>query len=318
MKKIYGFLFVFLIAFLLIFREFAAVQREKTIFAMDTIINLKIRGTDKQLEEIVDIINESEDLYSAYKEGSLVYKLNDEKYIETKNTEIFKLAKEYSNLTGGAFDLSIMPITTLWGVSMENPKVPADSDVKKELEKVDYKAVEVGENFVKIGENMSVDLGGIAKGYVCDKLKAYIKENNIKYAVLDLGGNVYVLGKKDMLVGIQKPFAQRGDLLCTLSLNDKCVVTSGTYERNFKENGKVYHHIFDSKTGNPAETGISEVTIVSDSGAYADALSTALLVMGEKKAEKLYNEMKNFEYIIVKGQEVIVSDGLKEIYKEVK
>ncbi len=323
MKKIIAVCSVALIVFFVLFGDRLPTEREKTIFAMDTIVTLKIKGTESQLDEMTDIVRNAEKQYSAYSENSLVYKLNKEKHIDTEKTEIFKLAFEYSKLTDGAFDMSIMPLAKLWQINSENPKIPTDAEIEEAVKRVDFNNVEIGKDCISLKNDAEIDLGGITKGYVTDKLSDYVKEQGIKHAIIDLGGNVYVLGKKDMVVGIQKPFGQRGDLLCTLSLNDKCVVTSGTYERNFEKDGKLYHHIFDSKTGRPAETEISEVTIVGDNGALCDALSTAILVMGEDKAEKLYNEMGNFEYIIVKGQDLIVSDGLEinnldEGYREVK
>ena len=323
MKKIGAVVVVVFIALIVAFRGVVPVEREKTVFAMDTIINLKIRGTEEQLEEMVEIIKNAEELYSAYNENSLVYKLNKEKYIKTEEKEIFIFAYGYSAITEGAFDMSIMPLSRLWKINSENPDVPSENEISEALKKVDFNNVEIGKDYIKLKNGAEIDLGGIVKGYVTDKLSAYVKGNGIKYAIIDLGGNVYVLGKEDMTVGIQNPFGQRGELLCTVDVNDKCVVTSGTYERNFEKDGKLYHHIFDSKTGKPAETGISEVTVIGDDGALCDALSTAILVMGEEKCEKLYNKLKNFEYIIVKDKKVIVSEGLEiknlnKDYREVK
>ena len=138
-----------------------------------------------------------------------------------------------------------------------------------------------------------------------------LKKEGAKKFVLNLGGNIYAYSlEKAVSIGIQEPFAQRGELLFTVKVNDNAVVSSGIYERYFEENGEIYHHIFDTKTGYPAKNGISQVTIVGKDATMCDAFSTAILAGGESLALKL-KERYDFGYIILSGKNLIKSDDVE-------
>ncbi len=286
--------------------------KEETFFSMDTVITLKIKGNKKLVDFAKDIIEKAHDDYSAYSENSEVSQLNKTGELAVDDTEIFKKAKEFYEATDGAFDPTVKPLTDLWNITGENPNVPEEADIKKALEKVGGDKLEINEK-VFLNDGAKLDLGGIAKGYATDKTVKMLKENNVKEFVLNLGGNIYAYSRKKPLnIGVQEPFSQRGELLFTLKISDNAVVSSGTYERFFEKDGKRYHHIFNAETGYPADNGISQVTIVGKDCSMCDAFSTAILVGGEKLALKL-KEKYDFEYIILEGKTLTISDGI-EIY----
>ena len=163
---------------------------------------------------------------------------------------------------------------------------------------------------------MKIDLGGIAKGYTSARIRDIFKKNGIESGLVNLGGNVQALGTKtdgnNWRVAVQSP-DDTEDYLGVLSIRDKAVITSGGYERYFEQDGVTYHHIIDPKTGYPAESGLSSVTIVSDDGTLADGLSTALFIMGKDKAESFWRAHSDkFEAVLVTDDGTIyVTEGLK-------
>ena len=165
-----------------------------------------------------------------------------------------------------------------------------------------------------------MDLGAIAKGYTADEVKKVLLNNKINSALINLGGNVYAIGTNpdgdDWNIGIQNPLSTRGEYLGTISVTDKSIVTSGNYERFFIKDGIRYHHIFDPKTGYPAEEGLISTTIVSDKSIDGDALSTSTYILGLDKGIKLVESIKGVEAIFVtKDKKVYVTPGLKNNFK---
>ncbi|EPN2092521.1 FAD:protein FMN transferase, partial [Clostridium botulinum] len=169
-------------------------------------------------------------------------------------------------------------------------------------------------------KGQAIDLGAIAKGYTADELKKVLLNYNVSSAFLSLGGNVYVLGNKPdktpWKIGVQNPLEPRGDYLGIVSVSDKSVVTSGNYERFFERNGKRYHHIFDTKTGYPAEKGLISVSIISDKSIDGDALSTSVYTLGLDEGKKLIESLNNVEAVFVtKDKKVYITSGLKDTFK---
>ncbi|MGE5580857.1 MAG: FAD:protein FMN transferase [Bacillota bacterium] len=218
---------------------------------------------------------------------------------------VLEAALGISRMSGGAFDVTAAPLIALWRVTADNPEVPSPEVVAKARELVDFRCLELARStplplrrsaFVArlTKQGQMVDLGGIAKGYAADRAVDVYRRRGIASAMIDLGGNVALLGGKEdgspWRVGIQDPDAPRGDCLGFLSLRDKSVVTSGDYERFFEAGGRRYHHIIDPRTGYPAESGLRSVTVVADESMIADGLSTALFVLGlERGMEMLEN-----------------------------
>lgn len=187
---------------------------------------------------------------------------------------------------------------------MKKKSIPSQKDIDECLKLVNYKNILIDRNNIKLRKKgMSIDLGGIAKGYIANKIKEYLISEGVNSGIINLGGNVLCIGKKEngesFKVGIQKPFSERGEVLGVLEICDKSVVSSGIYERFFKKDNKVYHHIINPKNGKPFENDLVQVTIISDDSMDGDALSTIALSFGEKEGMNLINSIDGVEGIFI-------------------
>lgn len=285
----------------------------KDIFLMDTIINLKYSGKNskKAMNESLDKLNEINNSMSLSNKKSTIFKINENagiKGIEVDSgfLKVVNTALYYGRLSQGAFDISIRPIDKLWGIGSKNERIPSNDEISKNLKLVNYQNV-ITNNFNSTvflkDKDMSIDLGGIAKGYAADELVSILKKNNLDSALINLGGNLYVYNKseesKPFNIGIQDPKDENGQTFATLKVKNKSIVTSGNYERYFIKDGKRYHHIMDPKTGKPAESGIISSTIISDKSIDGDALSTATFILGVKRGTELINSLEGVDAIFV-------------------
>lgn len=315
MKKI---LFILLATILL--ASCGSVKEEsRDIFCMDTIMSIKVYG-DNGGEAIDTAENELKRLERIFDRGSAesdVYAVNNGGTEVCADTEsVIKTALEVSRETDGAFDITVSPIMDMWGFYGGNYKVPDDEALKKALGSVGYRNVFVENGTVSVINNAKIDLGGIGKGYASDRICEILRERGVSSAMINLGGNVYALGEKPdggkWRVGIANPY-NSGESYLTLDVSDTAVVTSGSYQRYFESGGERYHHIIDPHTGMPADNGVKSVTIVCKSGARADALSTALFVMGREKAvEFLENNPEIGAVIITEDGKVRYTDSLSD------
>ncbi len=266
----------------------------KTVYAMDTVMNLTAYGSDAQaaLDEAEELLYHLDKLLDRHDENSAVSTLNRGETVE--NAELSALLEKAEKMraeTNGAFDPTLAGVLEAWGFGSEHPRVPSDTELAELLQTVGAEPFyTVDGDAVTLTPGVQIDLGGIAKGYAGDCVRE-IFENHGCTGVIDLGGDVVFAGMKEdgspWRIAVKDP-NKPSDFLGTLTKTHECaVVTSGIYERNFTENGVTYHHIIDPETGKPAESGLVSVTVVCGDAASADALSTALFVMGADKAEKL-------------------------------
>ncbi|CCQ92611.1 conserved hypothetical protein [[Clostridium] ultunense Esp] len=302
----------------------------RTEFLMDTVITLKMydQKDNKILDEAVNRLKEIEERMSATIDTSDISLINKNSGIKPVKVHddvyyVIQQAKYFARITKGAYEPTIGPLVDLWNITGtdkdERHSIPTEEEIKKRMALVDYNDLELMDNnhvYLK-REGMKLDLGGIVKGYAADEVKRIFIENGIESAIIDLGGNVYALGKKEngeaWRIGIQDPFEVTGSYLGILSVEDKSIVTSGDYERFFIYEGQKYHHIIDSKTGYPSENEVAGVSIISDKSIDGDALSTALFILGVDEGTELINEQENIEAIfITKQEEVIVDENIME------
>jgi FAD:protein FMN transferase len=233
--------------------------------------------------------------------------------------EVLLEALEIAQASDGLFDPTIGPLVTLWGIGSDDPKVPDQQEIMQTLEKVDYRsvAVDAANSTVRLPRaGMSLDLGGIAKGYAADEVRTILREQGVESALINLGGNVLTVGKKPdgspWKIGIQDPQSARGDYILIAALEDKAVVTSGTYERFFRADDTIYHHILDTRTGYPVVSDLLSVSIIASDSFIADALSTAVYAMGIEKGLELIESYGGIEAVfITTGKDIFVSSGLK-------
>lgn len=293
-------------------------------FAMDTVMTINAYGSKSEtaVKAAQNEINRLDRLLSVQNENSEIFKLNQSKKITVSEDTLTLItrSKELYTLTDGAFDISCEPLTREWGfyLGLEN-KVPSQKAIETALEGVGAEHIKFENSTVTIDDNTSLDLGGIAKGYASHKAAEILKEYGVTSALMSLGGNVRAIGSKpdgeSWSVAITDP-DDNSKSIGTLKISDKAVVTSGGYQRYFEENGQIYHHIIDTKTGYPADSSLKSVTVVSSDDTLADALSTSLFVMGLEKSGEFYRENSNLfgaVFITDKG-EIYVTDNLKDSF----
>lgn len=294
-------------------------------FLLDTIVTVTLYDTDSQelLNGCMGICRELDALLSPTKEGSDVYRINrgggKPVEVDPRTAQLIQKSLEVSQWTDGAFDITIAPLVELWDFKAETPRVPTQSQIDEVLPLVDYRGVKVEGNTVTLSNpDMSIDLGGIAKGYIADQMREYLRENGCKSAVLDLGGNIYALGRRtdgnDWTIGMRSPF-DTSSQFGTLTVHDRSVVTSGPYERYFEVDGKRYHHILDPSTGYPVENGLASVTILSDDSVMGDALSTACFVLGISDGTQLIQNLDQIDALFITDEEEVVTVGQAVFHK---
>ncbi|MEY8320538.1 FAD:protein FMN transferase [Lachnospiraceae bacterium 46-61] len=302
---------------------------EIQMFAMDTFIDLKAQGEngEKALLEAEKEINRLERLFSTTMEQSEIFAVNQYAAkqpvsVSQDTFDLIEKAKEYYSITEGAFDITIAPVVKAWGFTEEVKRVPSDEEIQQKLQLVDNNKLHIDKQNSTVyleNEYMSIDLGGIAKGYASDKVNEILKKNNISSAVISLGGNVSVTGKRQdgtkWRVAVQDPMNNEG-YVGILNVENTSIITSGVYQRFFEQNGKKYHHIIDTKTGKPTQNGLLSVTIVCDNGAMADALSTSVMVAGLQKGSELWRKLSNFGMILITdSNEMYISEDIVDIFE---
>ncbi len=293
---------------------------------MNTFMTIQAYGSksDKALAEIKKRVEKLEDTISTTKENSDLFKLNNNsgEYIKVQEdtAELFEFTLGMYKATEKALNPALFPVVSAWGFTTEKYRIPSDGELSELLSHTDFLKVgflkkDTGPE-LKLEEGMKLDFGAVGKGYAADECVTILKEYGIKSALMDLGGNVQVLGKKPdgslWTVGIKNPWG--GEVVCSVKISDCAVVTSGGYERYFLgEDGKRYIHIFDPETGYPVESDLESVSIICDSGLYADSLSTSLFVMGKDKAVSWWQRNGGFDFILItKEEELFISDGIKD------
>lgn len=296
---------------------------EKKLFAMDTYMTLRAYGdhAGEAVEEAAKEIEKIEELASTELLTSEVSVLNREQkaVLSDETAEMVDRALQIYEETDGAFDITVYPVVEAWGFFDKNYRVPSQKELEVLLKNV-------GSQYVKYDEKSSlatisnpdtrIDLGGIAKGYASDQVMEIFQKHQVEHAIISLGGNVKTLNKKpdgsSWKVAINDP-KDKGNYLGVVEAGEnEAVITSGGYERYFEQDGKTYHHIIDPSSGCPAESGLSSVTIVSRDGMTADALSTALFVMGKDKAAAYWRKNRDvFDAVLVLDNgEIFITEGL--------
>lgn len=217
----------------------------------------------------------------------------------------------------GAFDIAIAPLTSLWDFTAEDPEVPDDAAIQKALPLCSSDGVTIdGQDITLPSDDIQFDVGAIAKGYIADRLKDFLMKKGVKSAIINLGGNVLCIGSKPdgtpFKIGIQKPFADRNETEAVMDITGKSVVSSGIYERCFKQDGKLYHHILNPQTGYPYDNGLISVTIISDQSVDGDALSTTCFALGLEDGLK-FAEKKGVQAVfITEDYELHYTDGFRD------
>lgn len=294
---------------------------KQELFAMDTYMSLIAYGDGARdaLAAAAREINRLERELSRTVSTSDVYQLNagGSASVSDETAALLTAAVEYSEKTGGLFDVTIAPLVTLWGITTDSPRVPSQGEIDALLPLVGSDHIRLDGDTVTLDTGCAVDLGGIAKGYASDRVAEILRQNAVTGAAVSLGGNVYVCGQKPdgtgWSVAVQDP-KNTDSYALTLELTDTFAVTSGGYQRFFTgEDGTIYQHILNPRTGRPAETDLLSVTVIAQNGTMADAYSTALYVMGEQGACDFWRQSAAaFDLVLVMSDgRVLYTPGLE-------
>ena len=299
------------------------VEYREEIFAMDTVMSFTAYGknAEEAVKKVSSRIRELENLYSAEKEQSEVSRLNQagELTVSREVAELFRVSREVWESTGGAFDCTIYPLMKLWGFPEQKFRVPSGAEIAETLPLVDSSKIAADGENIRLGEGQEVDFGGVGKGFASAEAMEVFRQAGVKSALVSLGGNIQVLGAKpdgsDWKIGIRDPETGKSKLM--IRVKDCCVITSGGYERFFEAEGRTYIHILDPKTGEPVDNELASVTVVSEDGARADALSTALFVMGYEKGSAWWQEhAEECQLIwIMENGSVVLTEGLSDRFE---
>ncbi len=292
-----------------------------TDFYFDTVITISVYDSEDYsiLDSCFDLCSKYESLFSRTIPESDISKINNSKSqvkVSDETIDIINQSIEYSSLTQGKFDITIAPLMDLWGFNTDNSKVPDESGILETLEFVDYKNILINDNFITLtNEHASIDLGGIAKGYIADRLKEHLLSLGVNSALINLGGNIFMVGEKpdgsSFNIGIQKPFADTNESILYIQGKDLSVVSSGIYERNFYENDILYHHILDTDTGYPGTNKLLSVTIISKNSTVGDALSTGCFALGLEKGMALIEDLEQIEAVFIdENYDIYYSSGI--------
>lgn len=294
-------------------------------FYFDTFISVKLYGcgSEELALEAVELCGYYEQIFSRTLEESVlsVANANGELVADTvEKQELYNVIKEsitYSEITNGGLDITIKPLSQLWNFGDNNGKVPDENSIREALEKVNYKNIIIEDNHIIFNET-ELDCGAVAKGYVADRIKDFLLNNEVTSAIINLGGNVQCIGKKptgeDFVIGVKKPFSE--EVILGLAIDNYSVVTSGVYERYFEVDENKYHHILNPKTGMPCDNGLLSVTIIAESSLTCDALSTGCFVMGLDDAMEVLNGMDNVYGIFIdENYNIYYTEGTQEFVK---
>lgn len=298
-------------------------------FLMGTYVRIRIYddGKEAAMKPAFERIQELADKITINQKGSEIDAINAEAGVKPVKVSddiysLLKTAYKYSEETNEAFNMTIGAVTQLWRIGFDDARKPAQSEIDEALKHIDYKKVKFDDQEKTVyleDKDMIIDLGAIAKGYITDEAVKVLKANGVTTAVVDLGGNVFVLGhsfrgeKQPWNVGIQDPNQSRGTVVGTIKETNKTVVTSGIYERFLEVDGVKYHHLFNSKTGYPFDNDIAGVSIVTNKSIDGDALSTSVFAMGTKKGLAFVEAMDDGTQAIFvsKDDKVYITKGLE-------
>lgn len=279
----------------------AEKMAQEYVFCMDTVMNLQVWGAEAETAavDMAALLRELEKTWSVSDPASVLSALNRGENAANDEQQVFlDRVLSLKERTDGAFDPQLHGVITAWGFPTDEYRVPTEAELAA------AKATELW------------NLGAAVKGYAGQRLADLLKNYDVDRAMLNLGGNVQTYGEKPngepWLVAVQNPDLSEDHLGIVAVTGTMSVVTSGDYQRYFELDGKRYHHILDPKTGCPAESGLASVTVICRDGLTADALSTALFVMGLEAAADFWRQSDDFEAVFVtKDGKIYATEGAK-------
>lgn len=239
--------------------------------------------------------------------------------VSEHTAQILRLALEMYQASGGSFNIAVGPAIKLWHFNDEKFHVPDREALKAALSNTDCRKISINENQVCLPDGMQIDLGGIAKGYIADRIAEYLRSKGIRSALINLGGNIATVGRKPdgnpWCIGLQLPTrdrTQRQRFWAVVECSDASVVTSGSYERGFFSNDRWYHHILNPQTGMPIDNGVLSVTVCARESFLADALTTPLFILGPEKGAELAQQYQVDVAYYMEGDCLVMNSGMQK------
>lgn len=281
---------------------------EKQLFAMDTYMTFEARGrrAEEAVNAAIEEVKRLDALLSTGSASSEVSAINSsgEGMVSEDTAALLVRAGEIYESTEGLFDITIYPLMELWGFSSKTYHVPSEEELQSVLARVGFEKLTFDGKELTLSEGQKIDFGGIAKGYTSQKIMEIFQSYGIENAMVSLGGNIQAIGCNETgqpwNIGIRDPEGGQNDIIASVRVSGKAVVTSGGYERYFEEDGNTYIHILNPKTGYPADGDLVSVTIVSEDGTLADAMSTSIYLMGLEKASDYWrSHSEKFDMILI-------------------
>ena len=324
MKRVCRYLILMMCAILL--TGCATPQASAEIYAMDTFMELSVVGNDAEtaLDQTKALIRQIDEKYSISSVAGEMKQLLDTGVLNSPSEgllEMLECAKLLYERTGGAYDVTAYALSEAWGFYSNRQAVPSDEQIDMALTLVGMDRIEFDSTQVKLNGVKGIDLGSIAKGYTGKRIAQLLSGLDVDCAIMTLGGNVVTVGSKadgeKFKIGISDP-ADIDNICGYVTVGQTNIVTSGKYNRAFTDGQERYHHIIDARTGVPCENGVAQVTVICDDGMWADALSTALFLLGEQGALDYYEQYGGFEAVIVLDDgSITLTEGAKAIFTAV-
>lgn len=307
------------------------ISRTETL--LHTAVQIQIfhegESVEAAMDEVYAYMAEMEEQFSTNLEGSDVYRINqaageEAVVVDEETFAVVKQALSIAEQSGGKFDVTIGAVTNLWQIGSDDARKPSDEEIEAALEVIDYRKVTLDEDNLTVkleDKGMVIELGGISKGYIGGRVKDILASYGVTTAIINLGGNVVVMGTSPSSdegwnVGVQDPDEDRGQVVGTQRVTDGAVVTSGIYERFLEVDGVKYHHILDPKTGYPLDNEVSGVTVFARTSFEGDSYSTALFLFGIEEGIEFVESIDGLEAVFVdKNHGVYLTSGLKDSFK---
>lgn len=310
---------------LLIFTSCGSGQAQIELYAMDTYMRMSAhgKGADKALEKAAERIRELDTRFSVSSISGEIGTLLQTGELSEPSPELIEIltcAKTLWERTDGAYDVTAYALSRLWGFGESEQSVPSQADIERTLKEIGMEKIEFDASRVRLNGALGIDLGSVAKGFAGGEAAKILKEEGVSGALLTLGGNVVTVGEKKSgelyRIGITDP-RDTSKICGYITVGETNVVTSGKYNRYFEADGKKFHHIIDAETGYPSENGVASVTVICESGMWADALSTALFLLGEQGALDYYSKYGGFEAILIMDDgRIVTTEGARAIFKD--
>ena len=300
------------------------IKESRQIFSMDTVMELTAYGENAHegLAKAVAAINELNLQLDPEYEKSPVYALNQGETVSVSDQilDMLETASLVHNRSGGALNIALYPVTKTWGFLDSAYRIPEAAELETALAHINVNDITIDSDSVTLPDGMEISFGALAKGCTAEHVISLMREAGVESACISLGGNAQTLGTRPngelWGVALLNP-EDTGSAVGVIQVAEAAVVTSGDYQRFFTgEDGTLYHHIIDPATGCPTDNGLQSVTIICDNGTMADALSTAMFVLGEDGAIAYQHEFGGFEMILITHDgRVIVSAGIADHFQ---